>query len=334
MTDFLFNREVRVEFTNRDDPDDVVVIGTPDPSVGEQVPKIIGAEPLKIDFQVAKQLSTEHNRADIDISNISDDSASKINFRKPTLAFRFGRKVEIFAGYEGRIKKIFSGVVISAITSREATIKVTRIECRNIFYELMQLPINISFPGGDDVKKENKLKSNAILKILKIIGATITPAGEALLKSRLGDTVFKDATNFTGTAWNVINQINRGLTSSVVISFDDVATSFNPVGIPLDEPPTIYDQSTGLLGTPQPTEIGADFKIMLDPDLKISSPVLLLSDTIQAFFGAGTEFTTTGRFVVKQIVHSGTNRADGVFESRVISVFNRTNQIETTFAVA
>ena len=327
MTDFLFNREVRVEFTNRDDPDDVVVIGTPDPSVGEQVPKIIGAEPLKIDFQAAKQLSTEHNRADIDISNLSDDSASKINFRKPTLAFRFGRKVEIFAGYEGRIKKVFSGVVISAITSREAAIKVTRIECRNIFYELMQLPINRSFAKG-------LLKSEAILSIIKDIGAVITPQGRNTLNSRLSGQVFKDPTNFLGTAWNVINQINRGLTSSVVISFDDVATSFNPVGIPLDEPPTIYDQSTGLLGTPQPTEIGADFKIMLDPDLKISSPVLLLSDTIQAFFGAGTEFTTTGRFVVKQIVHSGTNRADGVFESRVISVFNRTNQIETTFAVA
>jgi len=327
MTDFLFNREVRVEFTNRDDPDDVVVIGTPDPTTGVQVPKIIGAEPLKIDFQVEKQLSTEPNRADIDISNLSDDSASKINFRKPTLAFRYGRRADIFAGYEGRIKKIFSGVVISAITSREGAIKVTRIECRNIFYELMQLPINRSFAKGD-------LKSNAILTIIKDIGGMITPQGRNTLNSRLSGQTFKDATNFTGTAYNIINEISRGLLSSVVISFDDVATSFNPVGIPLDEPPTIYDQFTGLLGTPQPTEIGADFRIMLDPDLKISSPVLLLSDTIQAFFGAGTEFTTTGRFVVKQLIHSGTNRADGVFESRVISVFNRTNQPETTFAVA
>ena len=134
MRNFLFNRNVRVVFTNRDDPGDVVTI---------EDPKIIGAEPLKIDFQVEKQLSTEPNRADVDIYNLSDDSASKINFRKPLLEFKYGRKVEIFADYEGRdkkifpglvITKIFTGVVIAANTSREGNIKITRIECINIIY--------------------------------------------------------------------------------------------------------------------------------------------------------------------------------------------------------
>lgn len=324
MTDFLFNRNVRLVFTNRDDPSDVLTI---------EDPKIVGAEPLKIDFQVEKQLSTEPNRADIDISNLSDDSASKINFRKRFLEFTYGRKVEIFADYEGRekkifpglfIKKIFTGIVIGANTSREGTIKITRVECRNIFYELMQLPISRTFGKGES-------KSSAILSILKDIDAKIDARGRAVLNSRLEGQVFKDSTNFEGTAYNVINEINRGLLSNATIYFDDVATSFNPIGIPLDDEDIVYDASKGqILGTPQPTEIGVDFTIPLDPDLKMSSPVLLLSDTVRSFFKSGSEFTGSGRFVVKQIIHSGTNRADGVFQSRVISVFNRENLTQFT----
>lgn len=311
MTELLFNREVRVEFTDRDNPADVIVI---------EDPKIPGKEPIKIDFQVEKQLSTEPNRADIAIWNLSDDTAAKINFRKPILEFKFGRKVDLFAGYEGRSKRIFSGVVIAAITSREGKLKVTRVECRNIFYELMQLPIKKTFAKG-------QFKSDAVLEILKEIDATIDSKAKGVLVSRMAGLVFKDVTTFNGTAYNVINEINRGLLGVINIYFDDIAASFNPVGVPLDEPAIIYDQTSGLIGTPKPTQIGADFVVQLDNEIKISSPVLLLSDTIQAFF-------PSGRFVVKRVTHSGTNRADGDFESRGVSVFDRTRQTDTTIAVA
>lgn len=311
MTDLLFNREVRVEFTDRDNPADVVTI---------EDPKIPGKEPIKIDFQVEKQVSTEPNRADIAIWNLSDDTAAKINFRKPILEFKFGRKVDIFAGYEGRSRRIFSGVVIAAITSREGKLKVTRVECRNIFYELMQLPISKTFAQG-------QLKSDAVLEILKEIDATIDGKAKVVLISRLAGQVFKSVTTFKGTAYNVINEINRGLLGVINIYFDDIAASFNPVGVPLDEPATFYDKFSGLIGAPKPTQIGVDFVVQLDNELKISSPVIISSDTIQAFF-------PSGRFVVKRVTHAGINRADGDFETRVISVFDRTKQIDTTIGFA
>lgn len=311
MTELLFKREVSVKFTDRDNPADVVII---------EDPKIPGKEPIKIDFQVEKQVSTEPNRADITIWNLSDDTAAKINFRKPILEFKYGRKIDLFAGYEGRSRRIFSGVVIAAITSREGKLKITRIECRNIFYELMQLPISKTFAKG-------QLKSDAVLEILKDIDATIDGKARGVLISRMAGLVFKTETTFKGTAYNVINEINRGLLGVVNIYFDDIAASFNPVGVPLDEPATFYDQYSGLIGAPKPTQIGADFVIQLDNELKISSPVIIASDTIRAFF-------SSGRFVVKRISHAGTNRADGDFESRVVSVFDRTNQLDTTIAFA
>ena len=323
MTELLFNREVSVKFTDQKNDADVVTI---------EDPKISGREPVKIDFHVEKQVSTEPNRADIILWNLNNDTAAKINFRKPILEFKYGRKVDLFAGYEGRSRRIFSGVVIAAITSREGRFKITRVECRNIFYELMQLPVQKVAVGNPELNKGAR-KADFILDILDKIGATIDNKATELLINRLktkdepDGATFKETTNFKGTAYNVINEINRGLLGVVNIYFDDIAASFNPVGVPLVEPPVIYDKTNGLLGSPKPTQIGADFVVQLDNELKISSPVLLRSDTIESFF-------PDGRFVVKRVTHAGTNRADGDFESRVVSVFDRTKQYETTTAVA
>jgi hypothetical protein len=313
MANFLYNRSVRVVLTDRDDPTDIITIENP-----------------KIDFQVEKQISIEPNRADIDIYNLSDDTASKINFRKPLFEFKFGRKVELFAGYkDGGLdlaKKIFSGVVISAITSAESPLKITRLECRNIFFELMQLPIKETAAKGE-------LKADFIIKLLRKIGASVSPGDPAAgikadqiapLRARFNGETFADATNYSGTAYSVIDEISRGFFSKVNIYFDDIGVSFNPIGVPLNETPIIYDKETGLIGTPQPTEIGADFSVMLDPELKMSMPVILSSDTIQAFFQSGSNvLSQSGRLVVKKVIHAGSNRTDGSFETRASSVFER-----------
>ncbi|MHC4397899.1 MAG: baseplate hub protein [Planctomycetota bacterium] len=296
----LFNREVRLVLTNRDDPLDVVTI---------EDPKIPEKEPLKIDFQVEKQLSTEPNRADVDIYNLSDDTAAKINFRKPVLEFKYGRRIDIFAGYEGQARKIFSGVVISAITSKEGPLKITRIECRNIFYELMRLPVNITAAKGE-------LKSNAVLNVLSVIGAVVDGKAKANLINRLSGETFTDTMTLTGTAYEIIDKINRGLLGVINVYFDDIGTSFNPVGIPNDEPAAFYSQENGLIGTPKPTEIGADFIVQLDNELRLGSPVDIDSPTIRSFFALG-------KFVTKKIIHAGTNDAEGDFQTRVTSVFNR-----------
>jgi len=308
MSQRLFNREVSVVFTNRADISDVIRI---------EDPKITGKEPVKIDFQVEKQLALGTlNRADLTIINLSDDTASKINFRKPVTDIvklqkqRFGRMVEIFAGYEGQSRRIFKGLITSAITSKKGAVKLTDIECMNDFYETMNTHITESFSAGTT-------KSAAILKILKIIDSPVSVNAEKQLKSRLTGRVFKDETSFSDTAYNVISAINRGVIGLVNVSFGDVGARFNPVGIPNEnEDDIFYNQNNGLMETPQPTEIGTDFIVQLDNDLRIGSPVAIDSPTINAFYDIG-------KFVVRQIIHTGSNYAEGEFQSRVTSVFNR-----------
>lgn len=307
MTNFLFDRDVTVKIINREVPSDIITI---------ENPRIKGKEPIYIDFQVEKQVSTEPNKADINIYNLSDDTAAKINFRRPILSFNFGKKIELYAGYLGRSKKIFSGVITSAITSRNGNTKITRIECRNIFYELMQLPINETFAAGQS-------KEKAVLKILNSIGATVDAQAKTTLRQRLAGQVFKEKVTYSKkTAYNVIEEINKNFFSFINIYFDDIGVSFNPIGLPLDQAPIFYSQENGLLGTPKPHEKGTEFTVLLDNDLKMSAPVTIASDTIRAFF-------QTGNFVVRRIIHAGTNRSDGVFESRADSVFDRTNELDS-----
>lgn len=316
MAETLFNREVRVVFTDRDNPSDIVTI---------EDPKIADKEPIRIDFQVEKELAfSQVNRAFIEIYNLSDSTAAKINFRKPVLDLvkfidqRYGRKVDLFAGYNpddkpaaeaGTVRKIFSGVVVSAITSREGPLNVTRIECFNVFYELMRQAVKIAV----DAKEE---KSSVALRVLRRIGANIDAKSKAALIERLRGRNYGDATTLQGTAYDVLNKINRGLLGIATINFDDVATSFNPVGVPNDEQERFYSQGSGLIGTPKPTETGCEFIVQLDNELKLGTPVALDSRTILSF-------DKLGKYVVKQVIHSGSNDASGDFQSRVTAVFNR-----------
>lgn len=308
MIQRLFKREVTAVFADRQNTSDIVKIGNPD---------VPGKEPLRIDFQVEKELALGTlNRADLTIYNLSDSTAAKINFRKPVLdqtrfqEQRFGRKVEIFAGYKGFARRIFKGIVVSAITSKKGTVKQTVIQCINDFYEVMNTKIAESFSAGSS-------KSQAIMTIISKIGLPISAAAKSQLQARMAGQVFKDETNLEGTAYSVINKINRSALGIVNVSFGDTGVRFNPVGIPLEgEPELFYNQNNGLIGTPQPTDIGCNFTVQLDNELKIGSPVSIDSETIRSFFALG-------KFVARQIIHDGSNYADGDFQSRVVSVFNR-----------
>lgn len=305
MTDFLFDRSVIIEFEDRED------LSAP--------PFNINAN--KIDFQVEKQISTEPNSAFIDIYNLSDETAQKINFRKEILLVKFGKTIKIRAGFRGREKKIFQGVIIGANTLREGVDKITRIEARNLYYALQAKRVKRTAAKG-------QLKGQLIIDIItKDIGADLPRESRAFIFETLGREVFKDHTTFFGPAAQVINKLSLGLLSKILIAFDDSGVTFNPLGVALNVPSLRYGPRSGLIGTPQPTETGLDFKVTMDNELRINIPVIVQADTVRNLRdGHG--------YVVKKVLHAGINRAEGVWESRVESIFNTTPVEDFGSAVA
>lgn len=300
----LFDRVIRIEFENRDTGEKFFVGNSPESSKG---PKTAFNEVNKITFQVEKQISTEPNVAFVEIFNLSDSTRAKINFRQDVRVLKFGNKINIVAGYRGEEKRIFSGVIVAANSPKEGPTFVTRINARNIFYELMSQKIVKTAAKGE-------LRSSFIIKILEDIGATLADGSEQFIKERLGDSKFKDATTYVSSAASVINDINSNLVDRINIYFDDVGVNFNPLGVALDIPVIEYSQKNGLIGTPEINEVGADFKILLDASMKLNSPVKLDSVTIRAI-------NPGMKYVVKKVIHVGSNRADDVFETRCQAIY-------------
>lgn len=290
MTDFLFDRSVIVEFEDRDTLDKFNVTDN------------------KVDFQVEKQISTEPNQAFIDIYNLSRDTAEKINFRKVINQVKFGKTVKIKAGYRDREKKIYQGIIIGANTLREGVNRITRIECRNIVYELFARKIN-------RIAAKGEFKARFIVDVIvNDVEARLPADSQLFIAETLGNERFKETTTFFGSAKQVINKLTKGLLSKITIAFDDSGVIFNPLGVALKGLDVVYTPRTGLIGTPQPTETGVDFKVFLDNELRMNQPVFLQSDTVRAL-------NDGQRYVVKKVIHAGINRAEGSWESRVEAIF-------------
>ncbi len=296
MAEENFNRSVIIKFEDRKTGENFEVKG------------------VKITFNVEKQISTEPNVANIEMYNLPNTISSKINFRRDIDKRDFGGKVTIWAGYKTREKTIFTGVIVGAITIKSGTEFITTVSARNIFYVLREKKIEKTVAAGDK-------KWEVIVSILKGIGATIEERSIEFIKKRLvgkdkKPAVYKKAYTFFGTAGDMIENINAGLLDRIAIYFDDAGVSFNPIGVTIDMPEIKYSPNTGLIGTPEPTERGVNFKTQLDPDLIVNAPIRLTSKTIQAI-----KSKDGGLYVSRSIRHDGSNRSDGPWESNVVAVY-------------
>lgn len=295
--------------------DRFVLVRFEDRDTGE----IFEIQDLKITFQVEKQISTEPNVARIQIYNLADETQAKINFKQSVLALEFGKRVDLIAGYKGQEKVIFTGVIVAAITRKEGPLFITDINVRNIFYELVGKKINIAVSKGE-------LKYKIVLKILDSIGATverssILPMRERLKNEQGEDSKYKTNTTLFGTAQTIIQEINNGLIDRLLIHFDDIGVNFNPLGVALDIPAIVYSPTTGLIGTPEPNEVGIDFKVELDPDMRLNAPIIINSVTVRAIIESDVSGEGTGRYVAKKVIHNGSNRADGPFETSTSAIY-------------
>jgi hypothetical protein len=303
MTDFLFDRSTILEFEDR--------------VTGEQ----FNITDQKIDFQVEKQISTEPNTANIDIYGLSDETAQKINFRKQILEVRYGKTIKIKAGYRDREKKIFQGVVIGANTIRDGVEKITRIEARNLWFELQAKQVKKTAAQGQP-------KADFIIGIIRDdIGAELPAESIKYITETLGNETFKDVTTYFGPARQVVDKISNNLLSKIIINFDDAGVNFQPIGIALDVPPLEYGPRTGLKGTPHPTETGLDFTVQLDNEARINRLVIVQSDTVRSLNDGGI-------YVIKKAIFAGVNRADGPWETRYESVFDLNPKGDFNFAFA
>lgn len=273
---------------------------------------------IYVKFQVEKQVSSEPNRAYLELYNLSDEHSGAIDFKFDPYANNFGPQVTIKGGFlETGVKQMYSGVVVQALTTFEAPNYITRVDCSNIYYELMRRPVEYQVAAGAS-------KADAILTIIKQAGGLIESGQETSIRDILGSAKFEEPEIIQGTLDEILTRFSKGLPRRIIVYWDDAGVSFDPLGLPTKGRETkIVSELTGLIGTPKVNTSGVDYSVNLDSTYRINDPVKVKSnvtDRLRIASGGASGVSRSDITVVSKIIHTGDNR-DGDFKSDISTLF-------------
>lgn len=282
-----------------------------------------------VKFQVEKQVSSEPNNASLEIYGMNEEHASALDFKFDLFANIFGAQVIIKGGFiedgVATINQMYTGVITQSLTTFEAPERITRIEIKNILYELMRRPVVYQ-------ASEGQLKADMILDVIKQAGGFIESGQEKALRENLGGYSFDEDEEIKGTLESVTSRFTKGLPRRVVIFWDDAGVSFDPLGIPSKGRPVKFvSEETGLIGTPNVSVSGLSYDSRLDATYRINDPVVVISDvtnrlslaairTIDSTSTDTSGIVFSGTTVVSKIIHVGDNR-EGDFKTSVETKF-------------
>ncbi len=274
---------------------------------------------IYINFQLEKQASLNQiTEGSIDIYNLNDITAGTLDFREDINNFFFGARITVRAGFlEEGLKVIFTGVVVSSLTVKRPPEYVTEIKIRNNYQELRNRTVNIAVSTW-------QTKSSAILQAITQVGGIIAPGGQASINALLAGAVFEKNDIFREPFSVFINRFKQGYPRTIDFTWDDAGVNFYPIG-KLDTSGfiKIINEATGLIGSPQATSRGVNFKMRLDGTLAVRQPISIQSEATTRLALASANPSATQRVTllsITKIIHAGDNR-DGEFTSTVETFF-------------
>jgi hypothetical protein len=97
---------------------------------------------LRIRFNIERNKTSTPNKANIDIYNLSDDTANKMAKSK--------NKIILKAGYadEGGLFSLFYGTLNNSVITKDGTEKILQIEAHDGLKNIQQKNANLSYSGG------------------------------------------------------------------------------------------------------------------------------------------------------------------------------------------
>jgi hypothetical protein len=274
---------------------------------------------LYCSFQIRKQPSLNFPTGGfLEIYNLNDISAGSFDFKKDLNFQSFGSIVSIQAGYlsEG-LRQIFTGVVVSATTYKEAPNYVTRIELSNAYYNIRRRNVRLVVAQGQTLV-------SALTTILAQAGLIVDVGFNSYLNTILAGKTFQKNQEINETLDIFLKRFEKFFPGLVKFSVDDAGLSPYPGGV---QNPVraaffrIVNEATGMIGSPEVTDYGVNYSTELDGTLRIGDTAIIQSQTlirlaIGSSIGAG-RLTT---LVPNEIEHVADNR-DGPFQTNVQARF-------------
>lgn len=261
-----------------------------------------GQAALRIIFKVSKQVLAEYFWAEIEIWNFAGDTAVKV--------IKEAYKVSIEAGYkDGVYDKIFAGKVFQPMFERRGVVdNITTLNCIDGMDYLHGNFVNFSEVAGYkylDIVAGMAQKANTPTQLGSVTNSLRTE------KSPRGAVFFGDHRKVLRRLAKD-NNSNWFLGDFGKLNLVNTSDAYSKTAI-------VVTPTTGLIGTPQQTEDGASFRCLLNPNIKIAQPyvVVKIDNTVirqmKAQPNSGTlpsPLDKDGQYKVFGVTYSGDTRGN------------------------
>lgn len=262
--------------------------------IGDETTGTLEFDGLRIKFEIEKSLVGSPNLGRFEIFNLSEDSRNKVKDEFTS--------IKLFAGYEGETPLIFKGDMRNVNHVFDGVDWITIIYAGDASKDLEQTTIEKQFPAGTTQEQMVKSALNELTNVaegtLEGIKTCIT-GKKSILKSYIASGSVKEFLDELSESCGFDYSVNDGVLDTVAKN-----NSLN------DEPVFLINQTTGMIGSPELTEIGADVTVFLAANLKLGRKYKIESLTAKInignqFFREVSKSVTNNSYRIDKLKHTG-----------------------------
>jgi len=249
---------------------------------------------LRVQFEVTKDLFGYPNLAQIAIFNLSRDRVTQISEEFT--------EVSIVAGYENTAEFLFIGEIRNIVSRRDGIDTITEIFAGDGDQVSKDTFFSKTFAPGTDVKQ-------IVLEIAN---------GFGIPKAKLDGLAEKGSSlngfSFSGRAKDLLDKLSDTYNFYWSVQ-DGQFTTQDRDGADTDNEVIRITRSTGMIGSPAVTELGADVRTLLNPKLQPYRVIQIETPDVDIqvnnlFFRRKLPTLGTGLFRVNKVVHTGDTRGN------------------------
>jgi len=255
------------------------------------------SEDIRINFNIEKSLVGYPNLGNIKIYNLSENSRNMITGK--------GLQVQLFAGHEDvGTPLLFSGDIINVVHLKTGPDWISEIFAADGINILNSATINKTLPAGVDAGQIY----NELISQMEGISKGVT---EGLKNCLSGKKSLLRELQLSGNVRDWLDKISKDCGFDYSINEGIIETT--PTNLPLsDIPPVIINQASGMIGSPERTEIGINVKNILLPALKLGRTIKVEAISTQInignlFFRKIPPVRNEGIYRIDKLTHIGDN---------------------------
>jgi hypothetical protein len=249
---------------------------------------------LRIKFEITKDLFGFPNLGDIQIFNLKRDTVLAISEE-----FTF---IELKIGYGGVLDTIFRGDIKNILSRRDGVDTITQIFAGDGERATREATISKTFVAGVSIKN--------------LVKDVISSFGLPFAKLDGLDTTRTNQNGFTvsGSSKDVMDKLADDYGFYWSIQDGEIVTQARD-NYDRDNDVISINRSTGMLGSPTITELGADVRTLMNSKLNPKRAIQITTPDAEVnvgnlFFRTNIPTMGTGLFRVNKVVHAGDTRGN------------------------